>query len=1008
VHLLVALAWPAAALAISRRWRIAEPTSGAVETLVVATSSTLILSGLVGVLLGTLGRFSAPWLAFAGVVVAALLWPRARALAPRLAPPQKNRAQAIALALIVFGGLALRAPLHSAALAGRDQGTYVLRAQHLLRSGGFQLQDPVLEAAGAAPESPGVIDLLGLYPTDGDPWRQGIYEGAYRPGLYLTDRERGSIAPQFLHMHPTLLAIWGLIFGAAQISGVLYLYAALSILAIAAVAARLWPRRAWAGPLAAALMATMPLLIWVQRTPLTEALVLPLGLCALLVALATERHWITAGLLGSLAWIRGNAWLAAPLVLALLWFRRADERRSAPLLYGLALTASLVLHAYSVFPYLYDELHRQLGELIPLRPSTLVVLPLAGLALWALVDRLIAAPLRGRSQGVRHQLPRLLIIAGGAALVAFLVGQPTPLERPFSRLDPALAGLSPPLLAAAALGALRLLRRPPVASTWALSLASIPVTTLLLYSQRNLPQAGLFYYGRYLTPELAPLAILLAVYAALGLVDVVERRVQRPRVQTLLRVLLPTLLLGAVSLPLILHPVIRVQEHAGSERLVEAIAAELPENALVIAGGEGWHSSHAFNQVGGALVLGHGVDVLPYRSAEVAYATLHALLVDEAVALPGRGRPRVFLLLGEASHAYTRKADGMLIAAIDDQLPPPFRARPVGLYELYTDRLTPEVERIPTRVTRSALRLGLFEVEVELDPTLRAPRVWRFVDGEPVGDGPLKLEGASWREGHLCLDPKHDLTITLPDPADATALVLAGIPGEHGSAAQWQVRLGKKRRIDLKPPPRTRERGTLGPIPLNPSAKKPTRTVKLRGSSQTNSSAPCPHGQLLELRLLPPPPVTAGSHQLLAHSWAPPRDLGHPPKEATWVRGRSLSRLRPDIRPAAKLDGLSLVLNAGEALTFPRTKVPTGPGVWIAHLTRLRGSPSSLEIRVDGALLVDLALPEEKTRSWQSPPIPYTAGATATSVELTLRGPPGSSISLRDLAFFGDEPITID
>ncbi len=999
VHLLVALAWPAAAVAIGRRWRIAEPTSGAVETVVVATASTLILAGLVGVLLGALGRFSAPPLAVTGAILAALLWPRGQALVPRPAP--QLRAPAIALVVIVLGGLALRAPLHSAALAGRDQGTYVLRAQHLLRSGGFQLRDPVLAAAGAAPESPGSIDLLGLYPTDGDPWRQGIYEGAYRPGLYLTDRESGSIAPQFLHMHPTLLAIWGIVFGPSQLAGILYLYAALSILAIAAVAARLWPQRRWAAPLAAALLATMPLVIWVQRTPLTEALVLPLGLSALLVALASRRDWITAVLLGSLGWIRGNAWLAAPLVLAVLWFRRAEERRSGPLLYGLALTASLILHAYSVFPYLYDELHRQLGDVIALRPPTLVVLPLAGLALWALVDRLIATPLRSRFQGLRRQLPRLLIIAGAAAIGIFLVGQPTPLQRPFSRLDPALAGLSLPLLVAAGLGALRLLLRPPVASTWTLALSSLPATTLLLYSQRNLPQAGLFYYGRYLTPELAPLAILLAVYALLGLVELVERRVAGRRIQALLRVLPPTLLLGAVSLPLVLHPIVRVQEHAGSERMVEAIAAALPRGAIVLAGGEGWHSSHAFNQVGGALVLGHDVGVLPYRSAEVAYATLHALLVDDTLARPSP--PRVFLLLGEASHAYTRESDGALIAAIDDLLPPPFRARPVGLYELYTDRLTPEVEAVPTRVTRSALRLGLFEVVV--DPTLRAPRSWRFADGESVGDGPLPLKKATWRGGHLCLDPKRDLTITLPDPPDAAALVLEGAPGEHGSAAQWQVRLGKKRRADLKPPPRVRERGTLGPIPLNPDADEPTRSIRVRGSSQARGSADCPHGQLRELRLLPRPSASASPRETIAQSWAPPRDLGHPPKRATWVRGRSLSRLRPGIRPAPKLDGLSLVLEADEATTFPRTELPPGPGVWIAHLTRLRDGPTSLELRVDGALLVDLALPQEHTRSWQSPPIPWSAGSSAASVTITLRGPPGAAISLRDLAFFSDEPL---
>ncbi len=999
MDLLVALAWPALAVAICRRWRLAHPTSGAVESTVIATASTLALAGLVGVLLGTLERFSAPWLALTATLLTVLLWPRAP-LPPR--PRLASRSSALALALILLGGLALRAPLHSAALAGRDQGTYVLRAQHLLRTGGFQLHDPVLATAGAAPTRPGALDLLGLYPTDRDAWRRGIYEGAYRPGLYLRERASGSVAPQFLHMHPTLLALWGMIFGVGHLAGILYLYTALSILAIAAVAARLWPRRRWVGPFAAALLAMMPLLVWVQRTPLTEALVLPLGLSALLASLASTRHGITALLLGAMAWIRGNAWLAAPLVLAILWLRRPDERRSAPLLYGLALAASLILHAYSVFPYLYDEFHRQLGELVALRPRTLVALPLGGLLLWAVADRLIATPLRPRMEGLRRQLPRLLLLGGAAALVAFLAARPDPLGRPFSRLDPALAGLGLPLLLLAAMGALRLLRRAPRASTWTLALASLPTTTLLLYAQRNLPQAGLFYYGRYLVPELAPLAILLAIYGLLGLMETVERRVERRRLRFVLRLLPPALLLGAISLPHALHPVIRTQEHAGSERLVDTIAAELPEDALVIAGGEGWHSSHAFNQVGGALVLGHGVDVLPYRSAEVAYATLHALLVDNALA---RGTPpRVFLLVGEASHAYTRKEDGELIAAIDAELAPPFRARPVGLYELYTDRLTPTVEALPTRITRSALRLGLFEVSV--DPTVEGRiRSWTFVDGEVRGDPQLTLKKATWRNGQLCLDPKRDLKITLPDPPSASALVLRGDPGDGGSAAEWQVRVGKKRRIDLKPPPRVRERSTLGPIPLHAAAKKPARTIKIRGSKAARPSLACPHGHLEELRLLPERSPSRLDDPAPARSWAPPRDLGHPPKRATWVRGRSLSRLRPGIRPSPELHGLSLVLGVDAPMTFPRTHFPPGSGVWIAHLTRLRGEPNTLEIRIDGELVAAVELPAEHPRSWQSPPVPWRAGLGGSTVQLTLRGPPGSDVSIRDLAFFGDAPI---
>ncbi|MCA9658598.1 MAG: hypothetical protein KC486_09650, partial [Myxococcales bacterium] len=314
---LVLLAWLAVVVAVARRWRRAEPSAPRIDAAVITGALTLTIAGLITSLLGVVGRFDHASLALAGVLTAALLWPwRRRATATTEAAPPGSAAlpkrAALALALALGGGLALRAPLHSAELAGRDQGTYVLRARHLLARGEHDLRDPVLAAAGAAAPRPGPGDLVGLYPTDGDPWRRGVYEGAYRPGLYLADRDAGAVVPQFLHMHPALLGLWGAIFGAANVAGILYLYAALSLLAIAAIARRLWPTRAWAGVVAAAIVAVHPLTIWVQRTPLTETLALPLGLAALLAALVSERRVLTAALLGALAWLRGNAWLAAP------------------------------------------------------------------------------------------------------------------------------------------------------------------------------------------------------------------------------------------------------------------------------------------------------------------------------------------------------------------------------------------------------------------------------------------------------------------------------------------------------------------------------------------------------------------------------------------------------------------------------------------------------------------------------------------------------------------------
>ncbi|HFE47066.1 MAG TPA: hypothetical protein ENJ18_16535, partial [Nannocystis exedens] len=190
VQVVVALAWLALALAIGRRWQLAEQASTALETWVIATASTLALAGLCGVLLGLAGAFSPAWISLAGLALAALFWLWKGQTPP---PPRSPKGQghgfavSIAITLTLLGGLALRAPLHSAELAGRDQGTYVLRARHLQRTGSFKLRDDLLATAGNKPSRISSQDLLGLYPTDGESWRQGVYEGAYRPGLYLRD-----------------------------------------------------------------------------------------------------------------------------------------------------------------------------------------------------------------------------------------------------------------------------------------------------------------------------------------------------------------------------------------------------------------------------------------------------------------------------------------------------------------------------------------------------------------------------------------------------------------------------------------------------------------------------------------------------------------------------------------------------------------------------------------------------------------------------------------------------
>lgn len=1013
--MLVLLAVLALAAALLRRWSRGRGSARTLEAVVLVGAGLLALTGGLATGMAVLGWFSSHAVVLVFTATAVLIWPWGQVPSgtPEREPPADGWRVWLGAAALAALTLTLRVPAIPAELGGRDQGTYVLRARHTLRTGALGLVDPVLAAAGRAEGSrPGPGDILGLYPIESGPARDDRYEGAYRPGFYLASRARGEVVPQFLHLHPTLLATAGLIVGADHMGALLHLQALLAVLALWALGRRLWPRGPWA-LLAALLYALSPIAVWVQRTPLTESLT---GLLLLAAALALARGLRTgedltvhaALLLGATGWIRGNAWLTAPLVLALLWLspQPGPRRLAGPAaLFGL-LALSLAVHVATVYPYLFDELRRQLGDLAPLTLPAVGLAALLGVGLWLLGDRLLR-PLRGRLQLV----PGLLVVAAAVAVLVYAAlamgGAP-----PHSRLDPAGALLGPLLLVAAAVGALRLAALRPRADpnvAWLLALASVPVATLALYAQRNLPHATLYYYGRYLVPELLPAACLLAAYALASGHAYMSARTGARRARLSVAAL-AGLLLAAQAWPHLAHPVTRLQEFAGAERATLALAAELPADAVVIAGGEGWHSAHTFNQIGGALALGRGRTVLPYRSREATYASLHELLIAGPLARD-RPPPRVFLLLNEATHIYRpRDAAGRPLAptaAIDDRLPPPFVARPVGLLELLVDRLSPVTGELPTRVTRADLRMGLFEVVV--DPELQARvRAWRLIDGHARGHAGLRLQPTPWSAGQLCLDPAAPLTVELPPGPDGpVSLVLVAGPG--GAAPEgWQVEVDGHA-LDLRPAPGARSRETLGPFAL---ARAPRRLL-VHGARDPRAGVPCPHGALAELRVLPPDgagfdlsPGTAW-----ARTFAPAADLGHRSEPARWVAGVALSRARPGTRPP---DGAGLIvpLQQGRPLEFAPIHLP-GAGQardLLVHLRDPRIGPRARLQVWDGAELIgEIDPPDDHPGIWQSPPLPWRPAGPLAQIGLLLLDPDDerARLQLRDVAIFGRELLAV-
>lgn len=1025
------MAWLVAAALVLSWWSLARRLGGVgigsvggiglrgIEELVIVSATWLAAVGIVATGLASISAFHPPHMALSLGVCAALVWPWGR---PRARAPSGPSLRELWPALIVVvAGMALRLPLSDYALAGRDQGTYELRAEHTLRTGALHLHDPVLsEASIEAAERSGPGDLLGLYPTRGDRWAQDRYEGAYRPGLYLADREGGVVVPQFFHLHPMLMATAGLVLGPARVTWVLALEAALALLAIWSVARRLWPRGPWAW-LAVGLVIASPLAIWVHRTALTEVpatLLLWAAVLAFLRAREDERELVVGALLlGATAWLRGHAWLVAPIVATLVWLvppgARAPRRASA--IYVGVVVLGVMAHAGSIYPYLHDELARQLpGDLHP-SPHQMMLAGIAGLLSWWAVDELWGAR-RGASQRATWWLQRApVVLVGGVGLVfaTWALARGGEATTPWSRLDPIATLLGVPWLAAAALGlvlAARVRLRPCAADVWLVAIAASIVVTAGLYAQRNLPRLQLYYYGRYLAPEMLVVAALAATAA---LAAGYRALVARGRALALAVTGALTAGLGwSVAGVLVTHPVTRLREFEGAGAAVDHLIAQLPEDAIVIAGGEGWHHGHTWNQVGGALALRTGITVLPYRTREAAYATLHELLIA-APSARGTPPPPVFVLLNEATKPYTRE-DGTVVAGLDDLLPPPFSARRMHLVELVVDRLSPTSTELPTRVTRDGLRMAL--VQVVVDPT-REPEVERFAIAAgktPRGQGILRARGGRPRGETACLDDRKALVVDIPAAPDGTgagagpvSLVLVATPGTARNNPGWTIEIDGEPVDPMLAHAPVRARDTLGPFVL---AERP-RTVSIRGSAKTTKKVACARGGLAELRLLGPERAALADPAAAATAitFAPSTDLGVPVEPAAWVSARGLSRYRAGLTPPPEIHAVSMVLGAGETLGFPLQFLPDAGATdldLVVTLTRSHVEHGAELLVLSGERVVArLSPPPSRDRSWQSPVVTLASEGLVDRLGLRLLSADASAaVEVRDIGLFSRAP----
>lgn len=159
---------------------------------------SVLLTSLCALALAELGRFSLPWLVFVvDVPILTLALLRWRRLYPPSFRLKWDRWQSAVLVLLFLSGVLFFRPFENI-LGGRDGGVYVNTGVNIANTGAIPVPDPLFLRV------PPDIRSKFLWTLPG--WETTKIKFRF-PGLYWVE-ERGIMAPQFLHLYPTWIAIF--------------------------------------------------------------------------------------------------------------------------------------------------------------------------------------------------------------------------------------------------------------------------------------------------------------------------------------------------------------------------------------------------------------------------------------------------------------------------------------------------------------------------------------------------------------------------------------------------------------------------------------------------------------------------------------------------------------------------------------------------------------------------------------------------------------------------------
>ncbi len=572
----------------------------------LSTSLGLVMVGLWGILLASVGHFEPVWVAIGCASMSLLLWAAARRSGWQLNRPKLPAWDGAVLGLLVIVALVFARP-HENVIVGRDPGVYTNAAIHLTRSGEWVINDPFFADLPTRTQEAFISYVAG--------------QGPFRlPGFFWIP-EDGQALSQFLPFYTVWMALLEWVLGPGGGSWAALLFTIVGGLGLAGFATVFW--KPLVGVFVLLLLLCNPAAIWYARSANSEvALQVLLLLITLLWMRRQER---------SLKWA-GPLFMAATLAAAMLdkldvfylvpilatvagldWLRcpKSDYHRRTALLSLLAVIPVVLYMWRFNLPYLqltYNLMFIQNRVLVILAIGMILSLGLVFVVGFtgSLRQRFLA-----RYRGwVEHfdgltssQFAALVLALVALFVVLYLV---LPATVPAGRVaDRRLSLLkvgwyvTPMGFVLAGLGALALfLKRPPDP---ALLLLALCITALSL-NLLNYATDHIFAIRRFVV--LAIPGLLL--FSAGGLDTLIN---WRPRCWPMLGGVLAVALGGTMALGqaansqvLLLH-----REFAGARQTLQTIADHIPARSVTVLGD---HDSLLGTFLGPNLWLAHDLEPL--------------------------------------------------------------------------------------------------------------------------------------------------------------------------------------------------------------------------------------------------------------------------------------------------------------------------------------------------------------------------------------------------------------